>query len=542
MAYTNTKPRRRSGTPQATRYPAGPWTGLRDSLDPLVSSDPQKLLAAENMYPLELDKASAYIGRPGFQQAGAQGGASGKRTGQLVYQFTKLDGTEITLRIVGGQGIQTFNWSTRAWTTVVSVANLTTASITLSETARCRAITFNNKVIITDGVNKPFSWDGTSGAGGLVSLTNASVWYGQPTVYYAKIFAIQNAARNTVEWSEEQDETIGYAQAAYNNIWELSQTDQEPLYAVVGTNDALYYFRERSIGAITGAVTPEFSSDGTKEGVSETIGTKCPGGIAYADKRIFFVDGRARPHVIVPGSGVVPLWRDVQQTLRGFTLAEIADTIATYDPTQNLVLFGMAELSQTIPSAHLVVNPVLNVPVAVWRGYTFEAMGVVKNADGTPILMHLSDDGYAYDHGTEYGDLWNDALAASTNAIRHTAETCHLGPDSRYEKRFDHVDALMRADADASSISVRVETPYGTGGSLTGTVTGSGDIWDDFDWDSGDWSADTVERRKQFGLNPGEATGRWARVRIGHEVAGEKFGIEAVTVEALPQGSYGEAP
>jgi hypothetical protein len=54
------------------------------------------------MRPLELDKPSTFVGRNGVRSAGAQGGASSKRTGQLVYQFTKLDGTEYTVRIVGG--------------------------------------------------------------------------------------------------------------------------------------------------------------------------------------------------------------------------------------------------------------------------------------------------------------------------------------------------------------------------------------------------------------------------------------------------------
>lgn len=537
--------RRRSntsaGTERGTPYETGPWTGLRDSLDPKVSRDPQKLLASENMYPLELDKPSAFVGWPGFDQAGTQGGDTNKRTGQAVGQFTQEDGDEFTFRVVGGQGIQTYDWSLETWSTVVTVANLTTSSITLSETARVYWVQFNDKIIFSDGTNTPFYWTGGSGAAAVVSLTNAPVFYGQPTVYYNKLFAIKNTERNKAVWSEEDDPTIGYETSPYRNFWKLIQTKTDALVALVGENDRLVFLRRSSTGAIRGAVTPEFQTDGTREGIDETIGTMSPSGVVYADKRPFFVTDKARPHV-VQGDTVVPLWADLQQTLRGIDLSTLSNVIALFEPNTKLVLFGMSELGQTDPSVLIAYNPVLNTPVSVVRGFTFQAIGIVKDASGVQRMMHLDSDGYAYTHGIPTEAVWDHGLNAGTAAIRHTLETCHLGVDSRDEQRFDDIDVLMRADADASEISIRPETPYGTGASMTGSVEGSGDAWDDFDWDDGDWSADTVERRKQFGLLPGEATGRWVRVRVGHEVLTEKFGCESLTAYGKPAGTYGEAP
>lgn len=519
------------------KFQVGPLLGLRDSYDPFVSSDPQRAVVIENMYPIELDKPSAFVGRPGFDQAGAQLGATNKRTGQLVYQFTKQDGTEYTVAIVGGQGIYTYNWSTEAWSQVVTVANLTTASITLSETARCYAVTFADKMVITDGVNKPFTWDGTSGAGGLASLTNAPVIYGQPTVYYNKLFGIKNTERNVIVWSEENDPTIGYETAPYSNSWQLVQANVGALFVIVGTNEALYYFRANSIGAIRGAVTPEFSTDGTREGVSETVGTLSPAGVVYKESRLYFVDSRARPHVIQPGAGATPHWEDIHETLRSIdtTAANLAEADCVYDPTTQLVLFGLTELGQSDPSGFIVFNPVLNIPVAVWRGWTFHRIGVVKNGSGVSVLMHLSTDGYAYDHGLPTGSLWTDELNAGNQAIRHAVETCHVGTDSRFEKRFIRADVLFRAESDVTSLSVNYQTPYGPSTAQTASYSGQGARWDLFNWDAEPWASDTVETHKPFGL---AGVGRWMRLRLAHEVAGEKFGFEAATIEYTDAGDH----
>lgn len=531
-------PSRRRPVRRVARLTAGPFVGLRDSLDPMVSNDPQRALAVENMYPLELDKPSVFVGRPGFEQAGSRLGSVTARIGQWVGQFTKLNGTEYTVAIVGGQGIYTYDWVGDAWTQVVTVANLTTASITLSETAHIYAVTFNDTLIVSDGVNKPFAWTGASGAGGLTSLTNAPVLYGQPRVHYAKMFGIKNTERNVEVWSEENDATIGYETAPYSNSWQLGQTDQEAIFANAPLNDVLYYLRARSTGQILGAVTPEFTADGTHEGVSQTVGTASPDGVVVVGDRVYFVDADARPHVI-QGGQAKPLFDDIRETIRGLDRSKLANAITRYEPTLGLVLFGVVETGQTYPSLLMVYNPVLNVPVALWRGYPFSAMGVVKNADGVPVLMHLSSDGYAYAHGLPTGDLWDDELNAGTMTIRHAIETAHLGPDLRDEKRFLRCDVGIRADVDATAISLTYFTPYGASDALTASVEGNTTRWDEFNWDEAPWAAETVEQHLPFGLN---GVGRWIRLRLGHEAAGEQFGVEGLALEYQPAGDSAGAP
>lgn len=521
------------------RVSAGPWIGLRDSLDATISNDPQFARMIQNMYPLELDKPSTFVGRPGFDQAGSQLGAVAKRVGQLVTQFTKLAGTEYTAAVVGGQGIDTYDWVTETWTKAVSVANLATASVTLSETAHAYSNTFTDTLLLSDGVNKPFTWTGASGAGGLTSLTNAPVIYGQPTVYYAKVFGIKSTERSTIVWSEENSANTGYEAGGYANAWTLGQTDQEPLYAVVGTNEAIYYFRARSIGAIRGAVTQDFQNDGTREGVDENIGTISPDGIAVVGDRIFFIDADARPHVL-EGGRVRPLFDDIRETIRGLDRAQLATAVTRYDPTTGLVMFGVAEVGQSNPSVLLTYNPVLNVCASIWRGYTFQALGMVKNATAIPVLMHLASDGYAYDHGSTSGTLWDDELNSGTLAIAHALETCHLAVDARYEKHFQRADILFRAEEDATAINVKHFTPYGASTAVSGSVSSNEPRYDVATslYDVSVYGTGVTERKLAVGMR---AIGRWVRLRIDHQVAGEEFGVEQVTADYTPAGDHREA-
>lgn len=512
---------------------------MRDSLDPVTAvRDRARLL--QNVYPLDPVHGSAVVGRPGFQQAGSQLGAASKRTGQLVYEFTKRDGTTATVAIVGGQGIYTFNWSTRAWSQVVTVANLTTASITLSETARCYAVTFTDKMVISDGTNKPFLWDGTSGAGGLTLLSNSPVLYGQPVVYYAKLFGIKNTERSTLVWSEENDAATGYEAGGYANAWTLGQTNSEGFYALCATDEALYCLRARSITKIQGAVTPDFSSSGTREAVSEDIGTASPASVVRTSNgNIYFTDSLGRPQAIVSGLLLdPPVWNDVRETTRGVdtTSAALVKAQSWYDPETRTVGLGYAELGATACGTSIQVSPQTSDPVGVFRGFSFDRIATVYNLAMRRVVMHLSTDGYAYDHGTEDGSLWDDALNAGTAAIVHKVVSMPQGFDTKNDKHWTRLDLSLRLASDMT-LSVQYETPRGnnTATSLSASAPGGYSLVGSavVDTDrvaSGDW----LELHRAIGWN---GHGRWLSWTVQHETAGERFGLGIGTATAHLMGN-----
>ena len=233
------------------------FDGMIDSLDTMVGS-PRKAFLLQNVYPQDPELDGGLVGVPGFQLTeDSQKGSAGNRTTQRVYQYTQLDGTEFTVGFCGGK-MYTYSWGGAAWTE----KTLSGAGVVLDTSAKVFCVTFNNKLIVNpnDGTNEMFSWDGSS----FVSLTESAPIFGQPVVYYAKLFGIKWAERTTIQWSEENDETSGYESSGFNNSWTLGQTDQETLHALHATNEALYYFRARSIGEISGAVTTNSAARGTE--------------------------------------------------------------------------------------------------------------------------------------------------------------------------------------------------------------------------------------------------------------------------------------
>jgi hypothetical protein len=539
-----TEPKRYSGAkPQrGKRLEAGPFVGMRDSLDPSVSNDPKYARDLVNVMPLDLTGPSTFVGRPGFDKIlSTQLGAAAVRTGQLVHHFVREDGGERTLLVVGGK---LYNYTP----TTDGVADVTAGGVTWETTARFYAVTFGDTVVYHDGTNTPRTKEPIANSG--AAITNAPIFYGQMVVYYAKLFAIKNAERSVIVWSEENDPTIGYETVPYSNSWQLGQTDQEPLYALAATNEALYYFRARSIGSIRGAVTPEFTTDGTHLGISQSVGTVSPDGVCVVGERVFFIDADARPHVI-EGGQAKPIYEGLNETIRGLDKTQLAKFSTRYDPTTGLVMFGVVEIGQSAISAILVYNPTLNIPVGVWRGFNVSAFGIVKPGVlsapqtsgltvevGVPAMLHLHDDGYAYLHGTPNGTIWNDYLDSGTVGIAHAVETAHIGNDESDEKRFSRADLLFRVMSDTTAVNVRMLTPYGSGDALAGTLSQGGPDWDEYDWDDFVWGEDFAERKLAVGLNQ---VGRWARMRVEHQVTGERFGFTKAEVTVSPAGDAWQA-
>lgn len=479
----------------------------------------------QNVYPVDTHLGAAVVGRPGVQVMGAQGGSAGARRVQKTYQFTKLDGTEYTLRFVGGK-MYTFNWASRAWSEVTLVG------VSLSTTAKVRCVTFANTLVVSDGVNRPWTWDGTT----FTDLTNAPVAFGAPTVYYAKLFFIKNTERNTIVWSEEQSANEGYEAGGFNNAWTLGQTDQEALVAIQGTNEALYYWRARSSGAISGAVNADFVNSGTRENVSNTIGTASPDGVVVHENAIYFLSADGYPYKLTIGGAMTPLWADLRESIPGFERGSLVRAVAAdYLPTQH-VLLGLVETGQTYASRFIAIDTRTDAIGGLWDGWSAATLDVVKDEDGIPVLCHGSGNGYTYDHGNPEGTLWTDALHADdggTTAIQHTVTGTPMGYELDTEKTFDRVDLTMRMLSDLTSAQVDYETPNGISTAQSVSFTSNFAEWDVSLWDVDEWSAAALERHFAVGWN---GSGRWVRPRLRHAHGTERFGLIGWKVIAYQDG------
>lgn len=247
--------------------------------------------------------------RPGMTKPNSAASASGAC--QYVGAFTRAtDGTYLLVWVYGGEIYASSNngYSTSKY---VTTANFATAGVTASTTAPWRCCIFNGALVMMDGTNQPWSWDGTAGASGLTLLSNApSAPIGSPTVYYGKLFFLADAF--TLMWSEENDANTGYEAGGYNNTWTLTQSDSDRLYQILGANEGLYFFRKSSTGIITGAVTPDFATAGVQDAISNVVGTVSMFQPLLTDSHVWLTDGNGRPWALPRGGGEpIPVWRAV---------------------------------------------------------------------------------------------------------------------------------------------------------------------------------------------------------------------------------------
>lgn len=528
----------RAPAQRASRFPrylevqAGPWNTLNDSLD-TYNAAPDVAKRLDNVY--SLDGAST-LGRPGVVKRG--GVAPG--TLQAHGQLTTPSGTEITYRIANGV-IQTYSWGGDAWTTQVSAANLTTAGITLSTTARCACVNFNGKLVVSDGINKAFQWDGTAGAGGLAILTQASsAWYGMPWVKDAKLFAIQNAgatSRRTIEWSNENDATAGYATAS--QTWTLGQVSETPLTAGVGLNDAMVVFRERMHQPIIGQVTATFKTSATRASLSENIGTASPFAMAVWNNRIFFIDADGRPQVTSASTGMLydaavstgpdsaPIWKNVREFSKTVDRTKLATkACAAIFPALNLVMLGFPQTTSTHASVWVMIDPLRNVPVSLWSGFEFVCPAQVKDASGVPYVMLGDGSNYSYTYGDLNAGPFDDQLNSGTVAVAHAIEGTPLSPDRDTEAAWTEASLTLRLYSN-QTLGVSFRSPNGTTSAQTTYVTGAASFWDSAVWDTSKWSSDATERNVNVGMR---TWGRWVAPIITHATVGEQFGIVGITV------------
>jgi len=271
---------------QAIPLKSGPYRGMRFVSDAQVV-DEEYCYYALNMLPADRSRPSPYMRFFSY-------GVTDTTLAGALQGYEPFQALEDSIVVIGGQLYKTKTWSTTPW---VATAALTGAGITLDSSALVYMCEFNGQLIVSDGVNTPFAVDT---AAALTKLTNAPVFFGQPTVYAGKLMGIKSADRKTLVWSEENLPNLGYEAGGYNNAWTLTQGGPGDLYAIRGTNAGLYYWRAESCGAIRGAITPDFVAASTHDDISRQVGSVSTRTL-LVEQDIWFVDQLARPQRIVGG-------------------------------------------------------------------------------------------------------------------------------------------------------------------------------------------------------------------------------------------------
>lgn len=485
----------------------GPFVGVFDSANPALQK-PDHATDIRNCV-LDISGGGALVERPGFTRASATQMGSGS-AGQCIIDHVSLAGTRFTFFVVGGL-LYRYTWATSTVTDVTPVG----VSIN-SAAAYVFAVTFADVIIVTDGVNRPWKMTNLSSTPvtGTYLTGVPGVVFGPPAVYYAKLFFIKNDERHTIIWSSENDPDNGYEDGDFENAWTLAQTDQNRLTCLIATNDRLYYFRDRSIGAVSGAANADFMNDGVHDGVSATDGAPNPASVGLIGDTgaIYFANQDAYAHK-VEGLGVVPIWADI---------AETQDAVGTvgdvyYSPDLDSVLWNNLGTGQYV----------YHMPTGKWLGRWFISGGATffsrmglavaqsGGAQGKQVVLGLTTDGYVFQQKLQSQDDGDDYLDGSTPAaVDHLVTTPIMGYSDTVHQVFDQTDITMRGfSGQTTHFDVSWNTPSESGAAVDLTFPVA--------------AAAGKDTKASLGIN---AHGRGISVTIAHDSTDTRFSLRTVRV------------
>src|SRR5712672_926905 len=283
-----------------TSFRSGPWKGVASTLDPFDFGD-EYLIDAMNTYFPDPQDGSGVYARPGFDLLNNGAAVVTPSTlfrGQGGFSYTSLAGTTSNFVVFNGKLL-------RGDAVLGSFTDVSPGGITIdaSVTTRVFGTQFITQLIVTDGVNRP--WLLTNPTSTPVTGTyidydgSGTTWsaFGPFVPYGGSVFCIVNqansvASRSDLMWSAPGDASVGYQQTNYDFRWTLFQSadgaQPAQLYGLAGTNAALYYWRESSIGAISGVPGPNLQGQATHDAISKNVGTLSPQSIQQYGLTIFF--------------------------------------------------------------------------------------------------------------------------------------------------------------------------------------------------------------------------------------------------------------
>lgn len=350
-----------------------------------------------------------------------------------------------------------------AETLTVSAANVGTAAGPATDSTividpdapRVYWWSWNNFLILSDQVHAPWivtDLDSVPVVGEYIDFDGfGTPWsaYGQPVDYAGSMIFILNAVdgekrRSALTWSGPGDPRIGYFQPGYDFTWELVQQGQGAIYAIWGTNVALYYFRDKAIGTVAGIPGPDFQSTHTADSIATNVGCLQSATIQQFGNTIYFCDQIGRPQKMPIGGAPVPIWHQLRDIVDRSTskypttTAQVA--CAVIEPTLNLYLAAIWSpvAGQAVsPTQMMAFDAETGIFVGRWivgYGASIEAMGILNNSYGSGSLVVL---------GTAPGPGGNgESLATEDYELLLTEAGYAIGLIDQYDIRTGMVWAM----------------------------------------------------------------------------------------------------
>lgn len=437
---------------------AGPFHGVRTLVNAPYEDASRYLYQANNGYFVNSNDVFSWMARPGFSQVVSLG-TGARMQGTISY----VDPTTGSI-----YNFFAFNGRLYRGSTDVTPVGIT---IDASTSTRVSFVAVGGAIVVTDGVNRPWvmsNFGGTPATGTYIDIDGAggawSTW-GKPTLYQDSVMFITRTVpggslvipRVGLVWCEPNQPTVGYTQTGYADFWNIIENGSEPLYAILGTNNGLFYWRESSIGLASGTPSINFSTTATRDYRGDPVGTICPWAVAIFNDNIFFLDNHGHPWMMPVQGDPQPIWQqapgvDVVSniiTAHPDIMSWLAVGAIAPELNQYVVAVNTTNVTSppapTSPSAAMVFDAQTGVYSGAWyiSGY-FTGMDVVDTYLDANGLRHLlvcggiatpgASGGYAFSLNTLSSGLWNDPsggidLFARTHRLGYSASRV-LYPDA----------------------------------------------------------------------------------------------------------------
>ncbi len=525
---------------------AGPFQGVRYVRDSPYEDAQKYLYYAENGYFRNSQSVVSWLARPGFTCTNPSGQmGTGQRSQGSVGFTDPTSGTIYNFFVVNGVLY-------RANSTFTTFTDVTPGAVAIDNAASTRVAfaVVGTSVVVTDGIHRPWvmtAFGSTPVTGAYIDIDGAAgAWtaWGKPTVYQDSVMFIAKTVpggsavtpRVGIVWSEPNQPTVGYTQTTYADFWNIIENNTEPLYAILGTNNGLFYWRANSIGVATGTPSIGFSTTATRDYRGDPVGTVSPYAVVLFEDNVFFLDAKGRPWMMPLLGNPQPIWQQLTKRLDALTPAVLDPSFLSYIaigsavPELNQVALIFAgdptNANRASPFFASVFDGATGAYAGEWslsRGLSsFDTMGVVLNSSGVRVLYvggglnspgpSPTIGGYVWILNALTAGVWADVasgVAGITSSVE--AETHEMGYAADRLLYPDSVTFIVRS-GEAMSV-----TPVSMNASVTPitvTPTASGGF--------------TLANRATLGLS-GEAT-RFVAFDLGVGAPTLQWGITRVEV------------
>lgn len=307
--------------------------------------------------------------------------------------------------------------------------------------------------------------------------------FGPPVIYTGAVFVIYQQvatvyARTTIGWSEPNEPGVGYQQTDYDNQWTLTQTASDPLYALAPTNDAIYYARRGSWGAIAGAPGVNFQGTATHDVVSGNVGCIAPASVCVVLNYVYFLDAQARPWRFSAGGTPTPIWWQVRGNVGPIDESTVAGNAwGVVDPNLNVYLCAVP--TGTGAAVFRAFDVATGRAFGNWglpSDVAITAVGVVRNATGSPRVALLQANAanlcYVwYLTGTEQA-IWGDN---NTGVVNFTANTGWLAYSAGEMYQYTEARCVFTQQAVAAGLTGTFTTAGGNTQALVNRIPDTAD-------------------------------------------------------------------